>query len=62
VSLLPAGGGAIVGGLINLRLAPAPEPSTSAAAIIGGLGLLLRRRSRQNTSAAGNKPKLCSSN
>jgi len=62
VSLLPAGGGVIVGGLTSLRLAPAPEPSTSAAAIIGGLGLLLRRRPRLNASAAGNKRQFRSSN
>ena len=46
VSLLPAGGGIIVGELTSLRLAAVPEPSSSAVVIIGGLSLLLRRRSR----------------
>ena len=51
-SLLPAGGGIIVGELTTLRLAPAPEPSISVAAIIGGVGLLLRRRSRPDSTAS----------
>ena len=49
VTLLPSNGGVIVGGLsdmTSLIIAPAPEPSTSAAAIISGLGLLVRRRPR----------------
>jgi hypothetical protein len=56
VSLLPSRGGIIVGGLsdmTSLRFAAVPEPSSSAAAIIGGLGLLLCRRPR---------PKVCLKN
>ena len=46
VTLLPPNGVILGSGadMSSLRIAPAPEPSTSAAAIIGGLGLLLRRR------------------
>jgi hypothetical protein len=48
VTLLPPNGAILGSGadMSSLRIAPAPEPSTSAAAIIGGLGLLLRRRPR----------------
>jgi hypothetical protein len=48
VTLLPPNG-VILGSradMSSLGIAPVPEPSTSAAAIIGGLGLLLRRRPR----------------
>jgi hypothetical protein len=46
VTLLPPNGVILGSGadMSSLQIAPAPEPSTSAAAIIGGLGLLLRRR------------------
>lgn len=47
VTLLPSGDGVVLGGLdemTSLRVAAVPEPSTSAVAILGGLGLLLRRR------------------
>jgi hypothetical protein len=48
VTLLPPNGVILGSGadMTSLRIAPVPEPSTSAAAIIGGLGLLLRRRPR----------------
>jgi len=48
VTLLPSGS-AIFGSLSDMssfKIADVPEPSTSAVAIIGGLGLLLRRRRR----------------
>jgi hypothetical protein len=48
VTLLPPNG-VILGSeadMISLLVAPVPEPSASAAAIIGGLCLLLRRRPR----------------
>jgi hypothetical protein len=46
VTLLPPNGVILGSGadMSSLSIAPAPEPSTSAAAVIGGLGLLLRRR------------------
>jgi hypothetical protein len=48
VTLLPPNGVILGSGadMTSLRIAPVPEPTTSAAAIIGGLGLLLRRRPR----------------
>jgi hypothetical protein len=65
VVLLPSSGGVVLGGLSDmssLTFSVVPEPSSLVAAIIGGLGMLLLRRSRQNDSAAGNKQKLRSSN
>ena len=46
VTLLPPNGVILGSGadMNSLSIAPAPEPSTSAAAVIGGLGLLLCRR------------------
>ena len=47
VTLLPFGDGVVSGALTemtSLRIAAVPEPSSSAVTIIGGLGLLLRRR------------------
>jgi len=58
VTLLPPNG-VILGSesdLTSLRIAPVPEPSTSAAAIIGGLGLLLRRRPRSARLGFGRPP------
>jgi hypothetical protein len=49
VALMPSSGGVVVGGLsdmTSLTFVAVPEPSSSAAAIIGGLGLLLCRRAR----------------
>jgi hypothetical protein len=48
VTLLPPNGVILGSGadLISLLIAPVPEPSTSSAAMIGGLCLLLRRRLR----------------
>jgi hypothetical protein len=48
VTLLPPNGVILGSGadMSSLRIAPVPEPTTSAVAIIGGLGLLLRRRPR----------------
>jgi hypothetical protein len=48
VTLLPPNGVILGAGadMTSLRIAPVPEPSTSAAAITAGLGLLLRRRPR----------------
>jgi hypothetical protein len=49
VTLLPSNGVVLGSGadMSSLRIAPVPEPSTSTAAIIGGLsGLLLLRRPR----------------
>lgn len=47
VTLLPSGDGVVFGALsemTSLRIAAVPEPSSFAVTIIGGLGLLLRRR------------------
>jgi hypothetical protein len=48
VTLLPPDGVILGSGadMSSLKIAPVPEPSISAAAIIGGFGLLLRRRPR----------------
>jgi hypothetical protein len=46
VTLLPSSGGVILGGssdMTSVRIAAVPEPSTSAAAISAGLGLLFCR-------------------
>jgi len=52
VTLLPSDGVILGSGadMSSLGIAPVPEPSTSAAAIIGGLGLLLFRRPRSAKS------------
>jgi hypothetical protein len=55
-TLLPSSGGVVLGGLsdmTSLRIAAVPEPSTSVAAIIGGLGLLLCRRPRSSRLRLG---------
>jgi hypothetical protein len=65
VVLLPSSGGVVVGGssdMSSLTFSVVPEPSSLVAAIMGGLGMLLLHRSRQNDLAAGNKQKLRSSN
>ena len=51
VMLLPSSGGVVVGGLsdmTSLTFSVVPEPSSLVAAIIGGLVLLLCRRSRSD--------------
>jgi hypothetical protein len=55
VTLLPASGVILGSGadMTSLTVAPVPEPSTSAAAIIGGLGLLLRRRPKSGRLGFG---------
>jgi hypothetical protein len=56
VTLLPSSGGVVVGGLsdmTSLTIAAVPEPSSSAAAIVSGLGLLLCRRPRSSRLRLG---------
>ena len=63
VSLLPPNGVILGTGddMTSLRIVPVPEPSSAAIAVVGALGLIVRRRSQTSPSSFTTDPNVSGS-